>query len=92
MTLPKRVGRHWQPGDPRAAVAARLGGLAGAKTKRIRAIQRAAVAAGCPLTPREAELYRKAYSNGYIAGQKTGSARGYRRGFADALGEQRESA
>jgi hypothetical protein len=64
------------------------GGRAGALTKQRRAVVRAAVAAGVPLTAREAALYRKAYANGYSAGQKAGSALGVRKGWADALGEQ----
>lgn len=82
--------KGYRRGDPRAKANGHKGGTAGARTKRIRAMRRAAVKVGRPLTASEAALYRLAYANGYSAGQRTGEARGYRKGFAEALGERDE--
>ncbi len=79
--------RGFPKGDPRVLEAARKGGLAGAKTKRIRAIRRASERAGVPLTAEQTRLYRLAYENGRRAGDKSGYDRGYREGFRRAIGE-----
>lgn len=68
----------------------RKGGLAGAKTKQIRAMQRALETCG-GRTASEALAYRLGYTNGYSAGQKTGVALGYRRAWAEALNERRQA-
>lgn len=73
--------RAYDKGDPRAAANGRKGGIAGAKTKQIRAIKRASAAVGLTLTAREALIYRRGHANGYSLGQKTGEARGYRKGY-----------
>lgn len=81
--------RAFKPGDPRAKAAGHKGGTAAAKTKRVRAFRRACADAGIEnVTPREAALYRRGYTNGYSAGAKTGELRGHRKGYAEAVGEE----
>lgn len=82
------MARAYDTGDPRAAVNGRKGGIAGAKTKQLRAIKRASAAVGLTLTAREALIYRRGHANGYSLGQKTGEARGYRKGYSAAIGER----